>query len=245
MISKYKYKPSGDSGIIVTVGQNISEAINREVVRFAQAIEELHSDGIKEMIPTYQSLLVIYDPLKISFDSLLLDLKSIESNIKINGMEKTEVIHIPTLYGSKYGLDLEYVSEYNQLSPKEVIALHSSEVYRVYMLGFTPGFPYLGGMNEKIATPRLEIPRMKIEAGSVGIAGNQTGVYPIESPGGWQIIGRTPLKLFDIENEPIFSIKAGQYIKFDPINEAEYEDISLAVENGSYQIKKTPYERSD
>lgn len=245
MISKYKYKPSGDSGIIVTVGQDISEAVNREVVRFAQAIEELHIDGVKEMVPTYQSLLVIYDPLKISFDSLLTELISIESNIKTIGMEKTEMIHIPTLYGSKYGLDLDYVSEYNQLSPQEVISLHSSEVYRVYMLGFTPGFPYLGGMNEKIATPRLEIPRKKIEAGAVGIAGNQTGIYPIESPGGWQIIGRTPLKLFDIENDPIFSIKAGQYIKFEPINEAEYEEILSAIKNGTYQIKKTPYERSD
>lgn len=245
MNSKYVYNPSGDCGIIVTIGDGISEKTNREVIRFTQVIGEQSIDSIKELLPTYQSLLVIYEPLLTSFDALISDLKRIESFVKDQNMEWSEIIHIPTLYGSKFGLDLDYVAEHNNLSPKEVIALHSSEVYRVYMLGFTPGFPYLGGMNKKIATPRLEVPRKKIEAGAVGIAGDQTGIYPIESPGGWQIIGRTPVKLFDIESDTIFAIKAGQYIKFEPIDEIEYENILLDIRKGSYQIKKTPYERSE
>ena len=245
MNSKYIYKPSGDCGIIVTIAEEISEKINREVIRFSQLITEQLIDGIKELIPTYQSLLIIYDPIKISYDILVLDFKRIESLVKNTGVEVSEIIHIPTLYGSKYGLDLDYVAEYNHMTPKEVIALHSSKVYRVYMLGFTPGFPYLGGMNEKIATPRLEIPRKKIVAGAVGIAGKQTGIYPIESPGGWQIIGRTPIKLFDLASDSVFIIKAGQYIKFEPIDEIEYDNILIAIQDRGYQITKTPYERSE
>lgn len=156
-----------------------------------------------------------------------------------------EIIHIPTLYGGKYGIDLNYVAEYNGLTPQEVIEIHCGTNYLVYMLGFTPGFPYLGGMSERIATSRLESPREKILSGSVRIAGNQTGIYPIDSPGGWRIIGRTPIKLFDINRNPVVLLKAGQYIRFEPIEEDEYRDICQKIEKNEYTIKKSLLERSD
>jgi len=126
------------------------------------------------------------------------------------------------LYGGEAGPDLNFVAEHNGLTPEEVIRRHTAPAYLVYMLGFTPGFPYLGGMDESIAAPRLKTPRVRIPAGSVGIAGTQTGVYPIDSPGGWQLIGRTPLRLFDMEGENKFLLKAGQRVRFVPIDEGEF-----------------------
>ena len=143
-------------------------------------------------------------------------------------IKKTEVpnpstLEIPVVYGGEYGPDLEYVAEHNGISTEEVVEIHHSSSYLIYMLGFVPGFPYLGGMSEKIATPRLKSPRVAIPAGSIGIAGAQTGIYPLESPGGWQLIGRTPLKLFDPGKEDPFLPKPGHYLKFFPIEEKDFE----------------------
>ena len=142
---------------------------------------------------------------------------------------------IPTLYGGEAGPDLEFVAGHNQLTPAEVVRIHSSVPYRIYMIGFTPGFPYLGGMSEKIAAPRLKTPRTKIPAGSVGIAGTQTGLYPVESPGGWQLIGRTPLQVFDPRSEQPFIYSAGDFLQFQPVSATEYESIRQDVERGVYQ----------
>ena len=132
------------------------------------------------------------------------------------------------------GPDLEFVAEHNHMTPDEVIRLHTSEEYLIYMLGFIAGFPYLGGMNKKIATPRLKSPRVKIEGGSVGIAGEQTGIYPVASPGGWQLIGRTPVKLYDADREKPVLLEAGQYIKFRPVTEEEYKEIEEQAAAGTY-----------
>ena len=134
-----------------------------------------------------------------------------------------ETVVIPVVYGGEYGPDIDNVCQHTGLSREEVIARHSGREYLIYMLGFTPGFPYMGGMDETIATPRLKTPRTAIPAGSVGIAGAQTGVYPIQSPGGWQLIGRTPLKLFDMDRPDPFLLRAGQKVVFRPISEEEYE----------------------
>ena len=154
-------------------------------------------------------------------------------------LPEEDVIHVPVLYGGEYGPDLQYVAEYNSLAEDEVIEIHSSSACLVYMLGFTPGFCYLGGMDQRIATPRRETPRLKIPAGSVGIADGQTGIYPIESPGGWQIIGKTPVRLFSPDQKPEFLFNAGDYIQFFPVTVDEYKHILDEVSEGIYRVRRT------
>lgn len=226
-----RYLLAGDKSIVVEFGDLISEEINKKVVSLMEAIENSAiNDFIDEMIPTYRSLMINYNPLKIDFDSLLKEVKLLEKNIKSSGAIKKNIIEIPVLYGGEYGPDIENVAKHNNLSIEEVIKIHIEKEYLIYMLGFTPGFPYLGGMDERIETPRLKIPRTKIPGGSVGIASKQTGVYPIDSPGGWQLIGRTPLKLYDPDKESPILLKAGNYIKFIPITKEEFD--KLSAENG-------------
>ena len=139
--------------------------------------------------------------------------------------------------GGGCGPDLEFVAHHNLIYVEEVIKIHSEKEYFIYMLGFLPGFIYLGGMSDKIATPRLEKPRLKVSGGSVGIAEKQTGIYPIESPGGWQIIGRTPIKLYDPKRSFPFLLKSGDYVKFYPINEEQFKEIKKKAEEGNYILE--------
>ena len=164
-----------------------------------------------------------YNPALISYDELAQTLQQMAEHIEVLEIGTKEVVEIPVVYGGEYGPDLVEVAEYHQLSPQQVIDMHAEPEYPVYMLGFVAGFPYLGGMNTHLATPRKASPRLKIEAGSVGIAGGQTGIYSVESPGGWQIIGRTPLKLYDGNRPKPVLLSAGQYVKFKPISQAEYK----------------------
>lgn len=217
----------GDCAVSVEFGQEISLEINHKVMALKMVLEREPISGIVEMIPTYCSLLIQYDPMELRYGQLRDKL-----NILVNQLDKVEmppkqVVEIPVAYGGEYGPDLGEVARVHNISEDEVIKLHSEPEYPIYMLGFVAGFPYLGGMNKAIATPRKKSPRLKIEAGSVGIAGEQTGIYSVESPGGWQIIGRTPLKLYDVEREDPVLLKAGQYIKFKPITKEEFR----AMEN--------------
>lgn len=239
------YRPSGDTGILIKLGKGISPITNRKVRELAHAIESKNLPYVEEIIPTYDSLLVIYSPLLVPFNKLISELKEIEEDSKKSVFPPDEVVHIPTFYGGEYGIDINDVAEHAKLSVEEVVKHHSYPNYLIYMLGFTPGFPYLGGMDERLSTPRLEVPRTKIPAGSVGIAGNQTGIYPIDSPGGWRIIGRTPLRLFDPSRENSILLKAGQYLKFYAIDSDEFKEISLQVEKGVYQVKKTSLKGCD
>ncbi|MTI70454.1 MAG: 5-oxoprolinase subunit PxpB [Firmicutes bacterium] len=241
-MNKLRYLPSGDSSLIIEVGNEISENINKKIRDLVYCINKAKIKGIVELIPTYSTILISYDPIKISFNGLVEKLKEVEKNMKEIKLPEALVIHIPTLYGGEYGKDIQYVSKHNNITAKEVIKIHSEAKYLVYMLGFTPGFPYLGGMSEKISTPRLKTPREKIPAGSVGIAGSQTGIYPIDSPGGWRLIGRTPIKLFNLDREKEVLLKAGDYLKFYPIDEEEYKEIEKKVKSNEYQIKKTVLE---
>lgn len=169
-------------------------------------------------------------------NTLQTKLAELENNLDKVEIPQPRIIEIPTLYGGDYGPDLPYVAEHNGITTEDVIKIHCSVDYLIYMLGFTPGFPYLGGMSEKIAAPRLSVPRTKIPAGSVGIAGKQTGIYPIESPGGWQLIGRTPLKLYDPKRQPPIVLQAGDYIRFVPISIDKYNEISELILQDSYKI---------
>lgn len=234
-----KYLLLGDSCVIIRFGTSIEEDINRKVQIFATLIEKEKIKGVKEMVPAYTELAVYYDPSEIDFNELVKNLKKTEKLIKLGHWNSYIIVHIPVCYGGEYGSDLNHVAEYNKLNADEVIKIHSEPLYLVYMLGFTPGFCYLGGLSPKIATPRKNNPDLKIPAGVVGIAGQQTGIYPIESPGGWQVIGRTPVKIFDPLRKESVLVEAGNYITFDPISESEFQSIQKEIEQGIYKLKKT------
>ena len=156
--------------------------------------------------------------------------------LNVDTKVKTKKIYeIPVCYGGEYGPDLEFVAKNADISVEEVIKIHSSKDYLIYMLGFLPGFSYLGGLDEKIHTPRLANPRIKIPAGSVGIGGAQTGIYPLESPGGWQLIGKTPVKTYNPDRKVPILFEAGDYIRFVPISQEEFEKIEKEVNEDKYE----------
>ena len=218
-----KFLKAGDSALVIELGNEISPVINFKLKKITEFLDNLNKQGIKDLLPTYRSIIVYYNPLLVSFDEIknIVEENCNFENEKTDEIEK-EIVEIPVLYGGEYGPDLENIATHNNITTEEVIKIHTSGEYLVYMLGFTPGFPYLGGMSKKIATPRLKEPRTKIPAGSVGIAGEQTGVYPIESLGGWQLLGRSPLNFFNPNSDKPFLLKAGQYIKFVSITKEEY-----------------------
>lgn len=232
---------AGDSSLCAEFGNEISKEINAQIRAFNILLKESGIAGIVETIPTYRSLLIQYDPGVISYKSLEGKLKKLLAKLDSVEIPPSEVLEVPVLYGGEeMGPDLKFVAENAKMSEEEVIKLHSEPEYLIYMLGFTPGFTYLGGLNDAIETPRLKTPRVKIPAGSVGIAGKQTGVYPIDSPGGWQLIGRTPLKMYDADREKPILPEAGQYIKFVPIDRAEFDRIAAEVEKGTYEVRHYP-----
>ncbi|MCI5643238.1 MAG: 5-oxoprolinase subunit PxpB [Peptoniphilus sp.] len=245
MYDKIKFLTAGDSAIVMEFGNTIEKEINAKISAVVENLKEKKIDGILDILPTYRSILINYDPVKISYSEMVEILKGLNKSNKDNKSDEVRLIEIPTLYGKEYGPDIEFVAENANLSVDEVIKIHSGRDYLVYMMGFMPGFTYLGGLDERIATPRLKSPRLKIEPGSVGIAANQTGMYPLESPGGWQLIGRTPLKLYDDTKEPPVFIQAGDYIRYIPITKEEYDKIEEEVKNDSYKISIEKVKRGD
>jgi inhibitor of KinA len=215
---------AGEQGLIVEFGNAIDPVVNARVLRLARAMAARGLEGVLETVPTYRSLLVLFDPLVLPRERLASEVEGLlaaPAAVEAPGAGGNTV-ELPVLYGGEFGPDLAFVAQHNGLSPEEVISFHSSPAYLVYMIGFTPGFPYLGGMSSRLATPRLPSPRVKVPPGSVGIAGNQTGVYPLESPGGWRLIGRTPLRLFDVDAERPFLLAPGDLVRFRPVDEEEY-----------------------
>ena len=219
-----EYSPVGDRALLVKLGDAIDLDINRKVHALCRTVEQAKIYGAEECVPAFASLLVYYDPLKINYEQLVFQLKDLEPKLdKISAKMEIREIVVPTVYGGEFGPDLPNVARFHGLSESEVIRIHTETEYTVYMIGFIEGFPYMGKVPDIIAAPRLETPRLKIPAGSVGIAGNQTGIYPCESPGGWQIIGRTSLKLFDPDAQQPALFQPGDCAKFKPITEKEFE----------------------
>lgn len=243
--TKPDHIPVGDRALLIEFDNKIDPEINRRIRALYLAIRQNVIDGVIDSVPTYRSLLVYYDPLVIKFTDLHQRLREMEEGLSQYDLPKPKIYRIPVLYGGQMGPDLGFVAEHNHLSEQEVIKIHSSPKYLIYMIGFTAGFPYLGGMSSEISAPRLKKPRTKIPAGSVGIAGDQTGVYPSESPGGWRIIGRTPVKLFTPSEDPPVLLKMGNYIKFFSISESEYQEIKNKEENHNYQVETQPINQNE
>ena len=238
MYTKPRFLPGGDSALFMEFGCAISPGIGEKVRSISLAIHHAQILGVNELVPTYRSLLVYFNPLVITSEELQAKLELLLQEARSSKSPGPIVSKIPVLYGSEFGPDLGYVARYHNITPEEVIKIHTSTIYPIYMLGFMPGFAYLGGVSEKIATPRLTTPRTRVPAGSVGIAGTQTGIYPSDSPGGWQIIGRTPVKLFDPKQEPPSPLKAGNYLDFFSITAGEFGRITEEVAQGIYEIQE-------
>ena len=232
---------AGDTAVCVEFGNEISESVNAKIRAYNIALSRNDIPGIVETVPTYRSLMVHYDPEVIRYGPLREKLKGLLDQLDKITVPPSEVLEIPVLYGGEeMGPDLKFVAEHAGKTEEEVIKIHTSAEYLIYMLGFTPGFTYLGGMDESIAAPRLKIPRVKIPAGSVGIAGSQTGVYPIDSPGGWQLIGRTPVRMYDAGRPTPILPRAGQYIHFYPIDRAEFDRIAAQEAAGFCTVQCHP-----
>lgn len=227
-------KAEGDSALLLEFPQEISPQINASITALVHLIREQRIEGIMDMIPAFSSLLIHYEPLVIGYQQLSKRIKGLLDLELGDVLKQKRIFHIPVLYGGEYGPDLDFVASQANLSPKEVIEIHSSQDYLIYMLGFLPGFPYLGGLDSRIHTPRLANPRIKIPAGSVGIGGAQTGIYPLDSPGGWQLIGATPLLTYQADRKEPILFEAGDYIRFVPVGQKEYEEIAKEVETGTY-----------
>ncbi len=221
---KIQFYLMGDRGLLLEFGDEISSEVNEKVRRMTLAVQGMAAEGIVETVPTYRSLLILYNPLVLSIEELKKRLKGIEEGLQQAPFPEPKLTHIPVLYGGSYGPDLEEVAKYHHTSPEEVIRLHCSNPYFIYMIGFMPGFPYMGELPQELATPRLKTPRLSVPAGSVAIAQRQTGIYPMESPGGWQILGRTPVKLFDPEKEPPALLRMGDLVRFYQISEKEFKE---------------------
>jgi KipI family sensor histidine kinase inhibitor len=211
----------GDRSLLVELGGEISPSVNHRVQELFAALDLHPVDGVRELVPSYRSLLVVYDPLNISLGDLKRRIRDTYQNLDQSELPEPRTIDIPIVYGGEQGPDLESVAQYHHITPQAVIDYHTRPTYRVYMIGFTPGYPYLGEVPHAIATPRRKTPRILVPKGSVGIAKQQTGIYSVDSPGGWQIIGWTPVNLFDPQAQPPSLLMMGDRVRFQAISAQE------------------------
>lgn len=208
---------AGDASILVEWANEIDDAINDRVHALAQSLRNESHSEIVDLVPAYASLLVCFDPRQMTLDEMRRWLESALKSPPALVAPASRLIEIPTRYGSEFGPDLRSVAEMSGLSEEQVIRLHASVIYRVYLIGFSPGFAYLGSVPPQIALPRLDSPRTRVPAGSVGVAGRQTGIYPMETPGGWRLIGRTTERLFDPKLDPPALLRPGDRVRFIPL----------------------------
>ncbi|MCY1599753.1 5-oxoprolinase subunit PxpB [Staphylococcus pettenkoferi] len=234
------YQIINEQALMIYLEERISEDIFKQMQQVVQYIHNLNVEGITEIVPSYRAILINIDIEKMTPQSLVEELKLDELDASdFAGQDiETKTVYIPVLYGGEAGPDIDEVASTNNLDTEEVIDIHSSQPYLIYMLGFMPGFPFLGGLDERLHTTRRSEPRTRLPEGSVGIANQQTGLYPSESPGGWQIIGRTPIKVFDLSREPMCLYQPGDYIKFYAISEEQYDQIIDEQESDSFDMRK-------
>ncbi len=214
--------PLSESALTIEFGETIDPRTNESVLAFATAVEQAGLQGFLEVVPTYRSATVYFDPFGADVSTMTEHFRALMTVTNTTPLRPPTTHTIPVWYGGSAGPDLGDVAKRAALTPEQVATLHASVIYRVYMLGFSPGFPYLGTVPDRIATPRLPTPRKQVAAGSVGIAGTQTGIYPHASPGGWRIIGRTPVPLFSLTRPAPFLLAPGDLVHFVPIGEIEF-----------------------
>jgi KipI family sensor histidine kinase inhibitor len=210
-----EFRPASDSSLLVSFGESISPEFHREVLRLLRAFD-IRPPGVLNLHPAFASVLIDFDPRRYGHSQVEQLVRARLAESATIAAEPARRIEIPVCYGGDSGPDLENVAQYTGLTPADVIRLHSAPDYLVYFLGFSPGFPYLGGLAPELATPRLPAPRQSVPAGSVAIGGSQTGIYPATSPGGWRIIGRTTIRLFDAAAIPPALLRAGDHVRFLP-----------------------------
>ena len=215
--------PWGDSAVTVEFEERIDQAVNARVVALAEAIERTAVGGVRDVVPTFRSVTVYFDPLKTDVAGLVKQLEVSAGELGTIPSNPPRVLRIPVCYGGEYGPDLRAVAAFAGANESEVIALHVAAIYRVFMLGFMPGFAYMASVHPRIAIPRRTSPRVTVPAGSVAIGASQTGIYPSDSPGGWQLVGKTPVKPYDPDRREPFLFKAGDAVRFYAIEPAEYE----------------------
>jgi inhibitor of KinA len=215
------FRSMGDRSLLVEIGDTVSPEVNRRVQQLLLRLEQVRLPGVRELAPGYRSLLVIFDPLTVAADDLKARIREALAEPETDGPPPSKRITIPVFYGGDYGPDLEEVAAHLGIGPAEVVRRHTAPMYRVYMIGFTPGYPYMGELPADLAVPRRASPRTKVPKGSVGIAQRQTGIYPVESPGGWQIIGWTPIELFDPRRRLPALLEMGDEVRFDAVRAPE------------------------
>lgn len=231
---------SGESCLVAEFADEIDRGANRRLQALRRAIESRRPHGVRELVATYRSLAIHFDPLILEYGDIERIALSAMRDAGESEASGERVVVLPVLYGGEYGPDIENVAAHTGLSAEEVIKRHTGRDCYCFMLGFMPGFPYLGGMDESIAAPRLKEPRTSIPAGSIGIADKQTGGYPFDSPGGWQLIGRTPAKLYDPRKDNPFLLEAGDWVRFRPIESEEYGKIAALEAAGNYTAEVMP-----
>jgi KipI family sensor histidine kinase inhibitor len=215
------FRPMGDRSLLVELGEKISPDVNRRVQELMLQLQQARLPGVREFAPGYRSLLVVFDPLTIAPSELKERITEVAAQHGSAGLPQAKLLTVPVFYGGDYGPDLEGVAGHLGISIDEVIRLHTETLYRVYMIGFTPGYPYMGELPAALAVPRRSTPRTRVPKGSVGIAQRQTGIYSVESPGGWQIIGWTPIELFDPTRQLPALLEMGDKVKFEAVRQVE------------------------
>jgi len=222
VLQKPKFQLAGDHGLMLTYGEAIDPDVNKKIHSMTFVLKNDPPEGVVEIIPAYCSLLLLYDPAVTTPVKLQETLISVEGHLPDLEIPSPNTFVIPVCYGGDYGPDIDYVAKKNRLAIDDVVRFHSEPEYLIHMIGFAPGFPFLGGLPEILYSPRLETPRTSVPEGSVGIANNQTGVYPLASPGGWRLVGRTPLRLFDPKRKNPIPYRSGDRIRFKSISPVEY-----------------------
>jgi inhibitor of KinA len=215
------FRIMGDRALLIELGDQIDPSINEKVRELFLRLDRRPPEGVVELVPSYRSLMVVYDPLRTGFDRLRDEILSLQQAADPSLVPQPRTLSVPVVYGGEYGPDLDWVAGFHKISPEQVVTLHTGTTYRVYMIGFTPGYPYLGELPEALATPRRETPRTVVPQGSVAIAQRQTGVYPVQSPGGWHILGWTPIRLFDASQWPPTPLEMGDRVRFFPIHKED------------------------
>lgn len=219
------FRNSGDRVLLVEYGDRVDLRINEKVRAMTELLRQAQPMGVELVLPAYRSLAVVYDPLVTSPAALQETLNRLEEKLNEVEVPAPRTVEIPVCYGGEFGPDIGQVADHNGIDVAQVIAIHTARPYHIYTIGFAPGFCYLGGLDERLHTPRLATPRIAVPAGSVGIAEAQTGIYPLESPGGWRLIGRTPLKIFDARRLSPFLYQTGDSLRFVAISAEAYHRI--------------------